>query len=137
MPRVPTQLCAGEVAGAADAAGEAVVDEEDGAVEAGKAGELINKAGTSLPDDQFDVILKKALISQPRSLRATASPSAAAAARTAGSISRRLCLRCDAAASSARLLASTSAPSPTMERASAASRLDSVLSASCSTMTRS
>ena len=51
VPRVPTQLCAGEVAGAADAAGEAVVDEEDGAVEAGKAGELINKAGTSLPDD--------------------------------------------------------------------------------------
>ena len=46
MPRVPTQLCAGEVAGAADAAGEAVVDEEDGAVEAGKAGELINKGGT-------------------------------------------------------------------------------------------
>ena len=28
-----------------------MVDEEDGAVEAGKAGELINKAGTSLPDD--------------------------------------------------------------------------------------
>ena len=43
MPRVPTQLCAGEAAGAAGAAGEAVVDEEDEAVE---AGELINKGGT-------------------------------------------------------------------------------------------
>ena len=51
MPRVPTQLCAGEVTGAAGAAEEAVVDEEDGAVEAGKEGELINKDGTSLSDD--------------------------------------------------------------------------------------
>ena len=70
MPRVPTQLCAGEAAGAA---GAAVVDEEDEEDEAGKAGELINKGGTErlFPMIRRDIekgVNKSASIAQSDSL---------------------------------------------------------------------